>query len=87
MLAIYSDKTVFVVSIPWDSHSVKQTHVFKNHKDAEAFCTLRNEHGYGGFTGGLCVEECQIIISVREDTDKDRHTTKEVSTVETATRS
>lgn len=53
-------RVVYVVSVPWDSASVKETHVFKNEKDADKFLTKINEDGYGGFCGGLFVEEVAI---------------------------
>ena len=56
-------KTVYVVSIPWDSARVDQTYVFSKRKTAEQFCEYHNEQGYHGYAGGLSVEDCQIDTS------------------------
>lgn len=54
-------KTVYVVSIPWDSHMVNNTYVFEDKEDAQKYADRRNETGYNGFVGGLVVEEREII--------------------------
>ncbi len=53
-------KVVYIVSIPWDSHSVKMSYAFKNKSEAKEFAKKINEKGYHGYVGGIFVEECEI---------------------------
>ncbi len=63
-----SKRTVYVVSIPWDSASVDSTRVFQDRADAEKYCRIKNESGYGyGYQGGLFVEVCFIETEYKEE--------------------
>jgi hypothetical protein len=53
-------KTVYVVAIPWDSASISSVRVFELRRHADDYATKVNEVGYHGYTGGVCVNECEI---------------------------
>jgi hypothetical protein len=64
MKLIYSDKIMYVVTIPWDSASISESYIFTSYIDASAFCDQKNAEGYNGYCGGLAVHRCSVISSI-----------------------
>lgn len=56
-------KIIYLVGIPWDSHSIDRTEVFFTLERAQAFVEETNSYN-SGYVGGLFIETVEVVENV-----------------------